>query len=224
MGIFTRFKDIVNANINSMLDKAEDPEKMIRLMMQEMEDTMVDLKANCAEKMGLLKTIQREKDRIDELLQRWEGRAKLAVSSGKDDLAREALLEKQRCQNDKLALDREKLHLEAIIEESKHQIQLLGEKLEQVNQKHRLLVQRGIHAQEKKRVRENLYQAAGTEAMRRFEEMESRIERMEAEADIAGETFSSRERDFNRMENEEKIEAELEALKQKIKDGSRETN
>jgi phage shock protein A len=217
MGVFTRFKDIVSANINSILDKAEDPEKMIRLMMQEMEDTMVDLKANCSEKMGVLKTIERERAKLDEVLQRWEGRAKLAVSSGKDDLAREALLEKQRCRDELEALNKEKLHLESIIEESREQIRLLAEKLEQVSQKHRLLVQRGIHAQEKRRVRENLYQASGAEAMRRFDEMESRIERMEAEADMAGDVFKSREREFSRMESEGKVEEELEALKRRMK-------
>jgi phage shock protein A len=96
MGVFTRFKDIINANINSMLDKAENPEKMIRLMMQEMEDTLIDLKSSCAAKMaGKTKTLRELKD-AEARVQRWQSRAELAISKKRDDLAREALIEKQK--------------------------------------------------------------------------------------------------------------------------------
>ena len=223
MGVFSRFKDIVGANINALLDKAEDPEKMIRLMMQEMEDTMVELKSNCAEKISVLKTQEREKAALEEMLKRWDGRAKLAVESGKDDLAREALHEKKTCQSQLDYLAKERIHLEKIVEECRQHIVQLEEKLEQVSQKHRLLVQRGLHAQEKKRARETMQYATGAEAMRRFDEMENRIERMEAEADLAG-SVSGRERDlereFSRMESSSEVEDELAALKKKMAKGA----
>ena len=219
MGVFTRFKDIVGANINSLLDKAEDPEKMIRLMMQEMEDTMVELKSNCAEKMAVQKTLEREKSALEDMLKRWDGRAKLAVETGKDNLAREALHEKRTCQNQLDYLLKEQAHLEKIIAECRAHIVQLEEKLEQVSQKHRLLIQRGIHAQEKKRARETMSFATGAEAMRRFDDMETRIERMEAEADLAG-TASAREseleKEFQRMETSSEVEDELAALKKKV--------
>ena len=98
MGIFSRFKDIVNSNINSLLDKAEDPEKMLRLMIQEMEDTLIELKSNCAAMMA--DGIRKEKllDETQKTLSRWENRALLAIEKKREDLAREALLEKRNVQ------------------------------------------------------------------------------------------------------------------------------
>ena len=219
MGVFTRFKDIIGANINSILDKAEDPEKMIRLMMQEMEDTMVELKSSCSEKIASLTAMGREKDNLLNLLKRWDARAKLAVETGKDELAREALHEKKNCSNQLEFIGKEMAHVQGIIDESKLHITQLEEKLEQVSQKHRLLIQRGIHAQDKKRAKETMYYASGADAMRRFDEMENRIERMEAEADLAGSTTSREselEREFGKMERSNDIEDELAALKKKV--------
>lgn len=93
MGIFTRFRDIVNSNIGAMLDKAEDPEKMIKMMIREMEDTLIELKSSCAGVIANSKRLGRRKDEIVALIQTWTDRAALAVSKGRDDLAREALLE-----------------------------------------------------------------------------------------------------------------------------------
>ena len=96
MGIFTRFRDIINSNINAMLDKAEDPEKLIKLMIREMEDTLVEIKAACA---GVIARSKKTGRHLEEVLSRagvWEERAGLAVTKGRDDLAREALLEKRK--------------------------------------------------------------------------------------------------------------------------------
>ena len=93
MGIFTRFKDIVSANLNSMLDKAEDPEKLIRLMIREMEETLVELKAACAGNMAGVARIRRELEAARARVATWDDRARLAVDRGRDDLAREALVE-----------------------------------------------------------------------------------------------------------------------------------
>ena len=217
MGVFTRFKDIVGANINAILDKAEDPEKMVRLMMQEMEDTMVELKSSCAEKMAAQKAMEKERESLKELLTRWEDRAKLAVASGKDDLAWEALTEKKNCIGDLEYLEKEIGHLNIIIGECKRNIGQLEEKFEQVNQKHRLLIQRGLHAKEKKRAKETLRYASGHDAMRRFDEMEARINRMEAEADLVGSVRNTdREWEFKKMENSSEIEEELAALKKRM--------
>ena len=96
MGIFTRFTDIISSNINAMLDKAEDPEKMIKLMIREMEDTLVELKASCASVIAESKKMQRRLDEINARKSLWEDRVSLAVEKGRDDLAREALVEKKR--------------------------------------------------------------------------------------------------------------------------------
>ena len=96
MGIFTRFRDIVSSNINAMLDKAEDPEKLIKLMIREMEDTLVEIKTACAGVMASGKKIQRQLDGHRSRQSYWGGKAELAVEKGRDDLAREALMEKYR--------------------------------------------------------------------------------------------------------------------------------
>ena len=96
MSIFSRFRDIVNSNINSMLDQAEDPEKLVRLMIQEMEDTLIDLKASCAGAIAARKKTGRGLDELNARVASWESKAKLAISKGREELAREALLEKRR--------------------------------------------------------------------------------------------------------------------------------
>ena len=95
MGIFTRFRDIISSNINAMLDTAEDPEKLIRLMIREMEDTLVEIKTACAGVMASGKKVQRQLEGQEARAQYREEKAQLAVKKGRDDLAREALVEKR---------------------------------------------------------------------------------------------------------------------------------
>ena len=84
MGIFTRFRDIISSNINAILDKAEDPEKLIKLMIREMEDTLVEIKAACAGAMASSKKVQRQLATVQDRIQYWENKAQLAVSKGRD--------------------------------------------------------------------------------------------------------------------------------------------
>jgi len=220
MGIFSRFKDIVNSNINDILDKVEDPEKMIRLMIQEMEDTLVELKSSCAGKMASRAEILREKDFQIQKLDRWDGRARLALEKNREDLAREALLEKKNCQNQIDILEKDIEHFEKLIDECKSNILQLEQKLEEVRQKHKLLIQRSRHAAETKQARSAMKQASGTDAFMRFNELEKKVERMEAEADLSGlgsGSDSSIEHEFDKLESESEIDEELEALKKSMK-------
>ncbi|UCD83022.1 MAG: PspA/IM30 family protein, partial [Desulfobacterales bacterium] len=129
MGIFSRFRDIIGSNINSMLDRAEDPEKLIRLMIQEMEDTLIELKAACAGVMAQSKTVERQLQMIEKRVGYWEDKAGLAVNKGRDDLAREALLEKRRHIQRAESLTRELTEHEALLEQYKDDIRQLEEKL-----------------------------------------------------------------------------------------------
>jgi phage shock protein A len=214
MGIFTRFRDIVSSNINSMLDRAEDPEKLIRLMIREMEDTLVELKSACAAVMAETKQVQRQRDEAADRAQFWAGKAALAVSKGRDDLAREALVEKRRYHQRAEALERELGDHQALSDQYQDDIRQLEDKLKSAREKQRLLVQRHIHAERKRRAQEDIRRVDSAEAIFKFDELENRIERMEAEADLVnyGRT-QDLEDQLNRLSVDEDIERELQKMK-----------
>jgi len=217
MGVFSRLGDIVNSNINAMLDRAEDPEKMIRLMIQEMEDTLVDLKSSCASRMATRAEMLRDRDSLSSKVARWNERAALAVERSRDDLAKEALLEKKQCEKQLDFTEKDLEQYEQLISECKNNIAQLEKKLEEVSLKYKMLAQRSVHAYEKKRARTMMSSAGGAQAMMRFEEVENRIERMEAEADLAGRvTENDLDREFSKLESDNAVNDELEELKKRM--------
>ena len=149
MGIFTRFRDIISSNINAILDKAEDPEKLIKLMIREMEDTLVEIKAACAGAMASSKKVQRQLVTVQDRIQYWEEKAQLAVSKGRDNLAREALVEKRRYTRRIDGLESELTEHNLLVEQYQADIRQLEDKLKSARDKQRLLVQRHIHASQK---------------------------------------------------------------------------
>ena len=206
MSIFTRFKDIVNSNITSLLDKAEDPEKMLRLMIGEMEDTVIDLKTTTAARMA--EAIRSEK-RVDEAkatVDRWQARAELAIEKGKDDLAREALIEKKHAQE---AYERALENISSLkksVEEGKEEIRTLEDKIKAAKDKLATLQREQARAQERRDSSVNLNA--------RFEEMENRINRMNAYNDLGKKSEEkSAEEKFSEMEKNDEIEAEIERIK-----------
>ena len=214
MGIFTRFRDIVSANINAMLDKAEDPEKLIKLMIREMEDTLVELKAACAGVMAGRKKLQRRLDGLGQREALWEDRAALAVDKGRDDLAREALQEKRRFAEMAVSLEQEVFEHRDIVEQYQDDIRQLEDKLIKAREKQRLLIQRHIHARRKKRAQEEIRRVDNYETIAKFDDLENRIERMEAEADLVN--FGRKttlDEAFDNLRHNDDIEKELAALK-----------
>jgi phage shock protein A len=218
MGIFTRFRDIVNSNINAMLDKAEDPEKLISLMIQEMEDTLVEIKASCAAAMATSKRTQRQMDEVRVRSRDWEEKAGLAVNKGRDDLAREALLEKRRYADRAYSFEKELREMNALIQQYQEDIKQLEEKLRGAREKQRLLVQRHVHALKKRRAQEEIRRMDSTGAVLKFEEFENRIERMEAEAELVN--FGRKptlETKFEELLVDDEIEKELQTLKSSLR-------
>jgi phage shock protein A len=214
MGIFTRFRDIVSSNINAILDKAEDPEKLIRLMIREMEDTLVEIKAACAGAMASSKKVHRQLEALNEQVRYWEEKAELAVKKGKDHLAGDALVEKRRYVRRRNGLESELGEHDLLIEQYQSDIRQLEDKLKSARDKQRLLVQRHIHANRKREAQEEIRRIDSSEAMLKFDELENRIERMEAEADLVN--FGKRtavEAEFDALSTDEEIEKELQALK-----------
>lgn len=215
MSIFSRFRDIINSNLNSMLDQAEDPEKLVRLMIQEMEDTLIEIKASCAGAIAARKKVGRSLDEVSTRATGWETKAKLAISKGREDLAREALLEKRRATEALGALERETTQLDEVVRGYQTDIGQLEEKLGTAREKQRVLVQRHIRAQNKTRAQEQIRRSDTNDALLRYEQFETRIERMEAEADLVN--FGrkpSLEEQFAQLERDEEIEKELSALKE----------
>jgi phage shock protein A len=207
-------RDIISSNINAMLDKAEDPEKLVRLMIQEMEDTLVEIKASCAGAMATRKKSERRLEEARNRIQLWTDRAELAVSKGREELAREALFEKRRYTDRVRSLEDEQVQCDNLIEQYQDDIMQLETKLASVREKQRVLVQRHIHALSKKRAQQDIRRADTSEAFVRFERFEGRIERMEAEADLVNfGRKNSLDTQFDDLEKDEEIEAELQGLK-----------
>jgi phage shock protein A len=214
MGIFTRFRDIISSNINAMLDKAEDPEKLIKLMIREMEDTLVEIKTACAGVMASGKKVQRQLEGNNARAQYWEEKAELAVNKGRDDLAREALIEKRKFINRITTLEHDLVEQDLLIEQYQDDIRQLEEKLRSARDKQRMLVQRHVHAQRKMQAQQELRRVDSSETMMKFDELENRIERMEAEADLVNfGKKTSLEDELERLSVDEEIENELQALK-----------
>jgi phage shock protein A len=214
MGIFTRFRDIINSNINSMLDKAEDPEKLVKLMIREMEDTLVELKAACAGVLAGRKKLQRKLEETKSRELFWEERAILAVDKKRDDLAREALNEKRRYTEMMSDQDVEMIDLSAMVNQYQDDIRQLEDKLHKAREKQRMLVQRHIRARRKREAHEEIRRADSYESMAKFDDLENRIERMEAEADLVnvGRKTSLKE-EFDKLLVDDDIEQELADLK-----------
>jgi phage shock protein A len=214
MGIFTRVRDVISSNINAMLDKAEDPEKMIKMIVREMEDTLVEVKASCAGAMATKKKIQRELTAVQARADEWAGKARLAVDKGREDLAREALLEKRRYLSRMEALQEEQVQCDSLVEQYQSDITQLEEKLTMAREKQRVLVQRHIHAQKKKQAENHIRKVDTADAMARFETFEHRIDRMEAEADLVNYGRKpTLEDEFSKLEGDEALERELADLK-----------
>ena len=217
MGIFTRFRDIISANINAMLDKAEDPEKLIKLMIREMEDTLVEIKASCAGVIADGKKVERQLAEAQSREKQWRERAELAVNKGRDDLAREALVEKRRYNDRSDALKKEREECESLVAQYQDDIRQLEEKLGTARERQRVLVQRHIHANRKKRAQQEIRRMNSAEAVVKFEELENRIERMEAEADLVN--FGRKptlETELDTLVVDDEIEKELQGLKSSL--------
>ena len=219
MGIFTRFRDIINSNINAMLDKAEDPEKLINLMIREMEDTLVEIKSSCAGVMANEKKIRRQTEDAQAHGKSWEQRAELAVNKGRDDMAREALLEKRKYAEKTRLLKEELAEMSVLVEQYQEDIRQLEDKLRGAKEKQRMLLQRHIHANKKRRAREGIRRMESSEAFVKFEEFENRIERIEAEADLVNYGRKpALDAEFEGLVVDDEIEKELQALKSSFKE------
>lgn len=223
MGVFSRFLDIINSNINSILDHAEDPEKMIKLMINEMEDTIIEIKTNCAAAIGAENTAKRKIAELEGLVDRWHKRAELAISKGRDDLAREALLEKKRLGEELEKLRIEGARYEELVKKYKDDISKLEEKLAGAKAKYKTMREQAAREAEQKRSQGSSYtytynwsrQNRDADPVERFSRMEEHIDKMNGRRnpDQYGREEETR---FKDLEEQEEIENELEKLKKNM--------
>ena len=183
MGIFSRMSDIVNANINAMLDRAEDPDKMVRMIIQEMEDTLVEVRSNSAKLLAERKELARKQAALEKQVTHWSDNAVLALGKGREDLARAALQERRLIESDIEALQDE---LDATDEHLNHlqdEIAQLHQKLSDARAKQQALGLKGRTVESRLQVKRQLQRRALDDAFSRFEQFERKMDRLEGELD-----------------------------------------
>ncbi|MGH6905543.1 MAG: phage shock protein PspA [Geminicoccaceae bacterium] len=220
MGIFSRLADIINANLNAALDRAEDPEKMIRQMIHEMEDTLVEVRANAARMIADRKGLERRRGSLDAAQLEWQRKAELALSKDREDLARAALTEKARLAQDLQDLAEELVHLDEALVKYEEDIGKLEAKLREAKAKQKVIVARQATATSRLRVRRQVHDRRIDDAFVRFEQMERRLDAAESEVEAfdlgRGRTLAE---EINDLASNTAVEAELKELKSKLSKG-----
>ncbi|WP_113906588.1 phage shock protein PspA [Aliidiomarina celeris] len=216
MGIFSRFSDIVNANLNSLLDKAEDPQKMVRLIIQEMEDTLVEVRSVSAKTLAEKKEITRQLTRLENEVAEWENRAELALSKDRDDLARSALIEKAKIQDAIDSLNREIERVDDHIERLSSEIGQLQEKLTDAKARQKSILMRERAVSSRLNVKRSLDSSKIDDALQKFDRYEAKIDDLESQVDAYDLGKRSLADEFRALENETKVDDELAALKARV--------
>ena len=215
MGIFSRTRDIIAANVTDLLDKAEDPAKMIRMIIMEMEETLVEVRASAARSIADQKEMRAQIARLDRLQASWAEKAELALSKDREDLAKGALVEKGKAADlaDHLAAEIA-VHDEAL-RASEADIARLQTKLREARTRQSAIANRLEAAHQRVRLRELHSGPKVDEAFSRFELLERRVDYAEGQADALnlGAPAKTLEEEISELRNAEKIDAELEAMK-----------
>ncbi|NNG06013.1 MAG: phage shock protein PspA [Inquilinus sp.] len=211
MGVFSRLADIVNSNLNAMLDRAEDPEKIVRLIIQEMEDTLVEVRSAAAKSIADKKELSRKIDQFQAAQADWRNKAELAVQKGRDDLAKGALLAKTRAAETVEALQRELAVIDEALAKADTDMVKLQAKLVEAKNKQKSMDIRSKSAHDRLRMRTHLHDGRIDDALARYESIERKLDEIEGKVDAydLGTGKKSLADEFSELEAESGIEAEL---------------
>jgi phage shock protein A len=221
MGIFSRTRDIIAANITDMLDKAEDPAKMIRLIILEMEETLVEVRSSAARTLADQKEMRRHIAKLERFQADWAEKAQLALSKDREDLARAALVERQKAADLVGQLEREIATLDESVRSYEDDIDKLQNRLREARMRQRSIMARLESAEHRVRMRALMSSERVDAAMARFEQMERRVDHAEGRADslgLGGKTEPSLADEIAALETGDKVDRELEAMKRELGD------
>ena len=219
MGIFSRMTDIINSNINSLLDQAEDPEKMIRLIIQEMEDTLVEVRSSSARVLADRKTAARRLEQVQAEADSWEQKAKLAISKGREDLARAALQEKNAILEEVAIVEAELIATDEHIEQLNDEVAQLQQKLSDAKAKQKAMTMRSTTVESRIKVKRQMHREALDSAFTRFEHFERRMDNLESQLesmDLGRDVPPDLAAEIDALQEDEQINDELERLKAEL--------
>ena len=212
--IFTRTRDIIAANVTELLDRSEDPARMIRMIIVEMEETLVEVRATAARSIADMKEMRRALDRLDSIQYNWTDKAELALEKGREDLARSALGEKQKAAEMAEGLREEVAQIEAVLRGYEADIARLQAKLAEARSRQASIANRLESAVSRARASEMLHGSRTEDAFSRFEMLERRADLAEGYADALGMTGpKSIDEEIAELRAADQVDAELDALK-----------
>ena len=216
MSIFSRMTDIVNSNLNALLDKAEDPEKMVRLIIQEMEETLVEVRSTSARAIADRKDLQRRAQWQQEEASEWQRKAEIAVTKGRDDLAKGALGEARKCTDQAETLNGELELLAVTLSKLGDDVSALQEKIKDAKARQNAIIVRGKAAHSRLGVRRTLSDHNIDDAIIRFEQYERKMDDLEGQVeayDLGQKTLAD---EITELEGDEDLDAMLSDLKQRM--------
>jgi phage shock protein A len=216
MGIFSRLSDVINSNIHAMLDKAEDPEKMVRLIIQEMEDTLVEVRSTAVRQLARKKELQRSIEQLQSEAADWQGKAELALTKQREDLARGALGARQRALDHLAGCEKELAHIGDEILKLDEDTAKLKAKLTDARQRQKSIVLRQHSAASRLKVKAQINDRKMTDTLLRMEQYEGKIDRLEAEVEAYDLGSRSLQDEFSALAAADKVEAELAELRSKL--------
>ena len=216
MSIFSRFTDIVNSNLNALLDKAEDPQKMVRLIIQEMEDTLVEVRSTSAKTIANKKDIAVQIEKLKAQAADWESKAELAITKDREDLAKAALQERAKCQETASILAQELANVEEQLSKLQAETGQLQAKVADAKARQKTILLRASTATSRLDVKKTLDSAKVEDAMGRFEQYERKINDIEAQVDAYDLGTKSLNDEFADLAADDKVNDELAALKERL--------